>query len=50
MGREYKEDRAQLIALASDWLVRLDAGDADAEDFERWRGADPRREGVARGY
>ena len=43
MGREYKEDRAQLIALASDWLVRLDAGDADAEDFERWRGADPRR-------
>lgn len=34
--------REQITEQAADWLVRLDAGSADAEAFEAWRGADPR--------
>ncbi|MFZ0270086.1 FecR/PupR family sigma factor regulator, partial [Caulobacter sp.] len=43
MAQQGEEDRAALIAQASDWLSRLDAGRATAEQLETWRGADPRR-------
>ena len=37
------QDRDALIAQASEWLARLDAGRADPAEFEAWRDADPRR-------
>jgi transmembrane sensor len=37
------QDRDALIAQASEWLARLDAGRADPAEFEAWRGAEPRR-------
>lgn len=43
MAKTGDQDRDALIAQASDWLARLDAGRAVPEDFEAWRAADPRR-------
>jgi len=43
MAKTGDQDRNALIAQASEWLARLDAGRAVPEDFEAWRDADPRR-------
>ncbi|KQV57638.1 MULTISPECIES: FecR domain-containing protein [unclassified Caulobacter] len=43
MAKTGDQDRDALIAQASDWLARLDAGRAVPEDFEAWRAVDPRR-------
>lgn len=37
-----KTSHAQLTQQAAAWLVALDGGTADTEDFERWRTDDPR--------
>lgn len=43
MAKTGDQDRDALIAQASEWLARLDAGRADPAEFEAWRDADPRR-------
>ncbi|MET3664848.1 FecR domain-containing protein [Caulobacter sp. 1776] len=43
MAKTGDQDRDALIAQASEWLARLDAGRAAPEAFEAWRDADPRR-------
>ncbi len=43
MAKTGDQDRNALIAQASEWLARLDAGRADPAEFEAWRDADPRR-------
>ncbi len=43
MAQAGDQDRDALIAQASEWLARLDAGRADSTAFEAWRGSDPRR-------
>lgn len=43
MAQAGDQDRDALIAQASEWLARLDAGRADFAEFEAWRDADPRR-------
>jgi transmembrane sensor len=43
MAVESKDRREALIAEASVWMARLDAGQADEREFEAWRDADPRR-------
>ncbi|HJV42267.1 FecR family protein [Caulobacter sp.] len=43
MAQAGDQDRNALIAQASEWLARLDAGRASPEAFEAWRDADPRR-------
>lgn len=43
MARPGDQDREQLIAQASQWLARLDAGRATEQDLDAWRDADPRR-------
>lgn len=43
MAQTGDQDRNALIAQASEWLARLDAGRADPAEFEAWRDADPRR-------
>lgn len=43
MAQAGDQDRDALIAQASEWLARLDAGRADSTEFEAWRDADPRR-------
>jgi transmembrane sensor len=43
MAKTGDQDRDALIAQASEWLARLDAGRADPAAFEAWRDADPRR-------
>jgi len=43
MAQAGDQDRDALIAQASEWLARLDAGRADSREFEAWRDADPRR-------
>jgi len=43
MAQTGDQDRNALIAQASEWLARLDAGRADPVAFEAWRDADPRR-------
>lgn len=43
MAQAGDQDRDALIAQASEWLARLDAGRADSAEFEAWRDADPRR-------
>ena len=43
MAKTGDQDRDALIAQASRWLARLDAGRTDPEAFEAWRDADPRR-------
>ena len=43
MARSGDQNREALIAQASEWLARLDAGRADPAAFEAWRDADPRR-------
>jgi transmembrane sensor len=43
MAKTGDQDRDTLIAQASEWLARLDAGRAVPEAFEAWRAADPRR-------
>jgi transmembrane sensor len=42
MARPGDQDREQLIAQASQWLARLDAGRATEQDLNGWRDADPR--------
>jgi transmembrane sensor len=42
MARPGDQDREQLIAQASQWLARLDAGRAAEQDLNAWRDADPR--------
>ncbi|MGR4864647.1 FecR family protein [Caulobacter sp. LARHSG274] len=43
MAKTGDQDRDALIAQASQWLARLDAGRTTPEAFEAWRSADPRR-------
>jgi transmembrane sensor len=43
MARPGDQDRDALIAEASLWLARLDAGRASEQDLDAWRQADPRR-------
>ena len=43
MAVESKDRREALIAEASVWMARLDAGQADQREFDDWRDADPRR-------
>lgn len=43
MAQAGDQDRDALIAQASEWLARLDAGRADSAEFEAWREADPCR-------
>ncbi|WP_029907992.1 FecR domain-containing protein [Caulobacter sp. UNC358MFTsu5.1] len=43
MGKPGDQDRDALIAEASLWLARLDAGRASEQDLDAWREADPRR-------
>jgi len=43
MARPGDQDRDQLIAQASQWLARLDAGRATPQELDAWRDADPRR-------
>jgi transmembrane sensor len=43
MAVESKDRREALIAEASVWMARLDAGQVDQREFEAWRDADPRR-------
>jgi transmembrane sensor len=43
MARPGDQDRDALIAEASLWLARLDAGRASEQDLDAWREADPRR-------
>lgn len=43
MAQTGDQDRDALIAQASDWLARLDAGHASPQDLDRWREGDPRR-------
>uniref|UniRef100_B0SWZ5 Anti-FecI sigma factor, FecR n=1 Tax=Caulobacter sp. (strain K31) TaxID=366602 RepID=B0SWZ5_CAUSK len=43
MARPGDQDRDALIAEASLWLARLDAGRASEQDLDAWRDADPRR-------
>ena len=43
MARPSDQDRDALIAEASLWLARLDAGRASEQDLDAWREADPRR-------
>lgn len=43
MAQAGDQDRDALIAQASEWLARLDAGRAAPAEFEAWRDADPRR-------
>ncbi|EJL24049.1 Fe2+-dicitrate sensor, membrane component [Caulobacter sp. AP07] len=43
MARPGDQDREELIAQASQWLARLDAGRATEQDLNAWRDADPRR-------
>jgi len=43
MAKTGDQDRDALIAQASQWLARLDAGRAAPEAFEAWRSGDPRR-------
>jgi transmembrane sensor len=42
MARPGDQDRDALIAEASLWLARLDAGRATEQDLDAWRDADPR--------
>lgn len=42
MARPGDQDRDQLIAQASQWLARIDAGRATEQDLDAWRDADPR--------
>lgn len=41
MGQDDQSRRARIETEAAEWLVRLEAGDADLDAFERWRGDDP---------
>lgn len=43
MAQPGDQDRDALIAEASLWLARLDAGRASEQDLDVWREADPRR-------
>ncbi len=43
MAETGDQDHDALIAQASGWLARLDAGRASPEDFQAWRDGDPRR-------
>jgi transmembrane sensor len=43
MAQPGDQDRDALIAEASLWLARLDAGRASEQDLDAWREADPRR-------
>ncbi|WP_165190332.1 FecR family protein [Caulobacter soli] len=43
MAKPGDQDRDALIAEASLWLARLDAGRASEQDLDAWREADPRR-------
>lgn len=43
MGPTGDQDRDALIAQASEWLARLDAGRTTQSDLDAWREADPRR-------
>jgi transmembrane sensor len=46
MAQPGDQDRDALIAEASLWLARLDAGRASEQDLDAWREADPRRAGA----
>lgn len=43
MGPTGDQDRDALIAQASEWLARLDAGRTTESELDAWREADPRR-------
>ncbi|MBU4436467.1 MAG: FecR domain-containing protein [Alphaproteobacteria bacterium] len=43
MAQSGDQDRQTLIAQASEWLARLDAGRATIEQLDTWRDVDPRR-------
>lgn len=43
MAVESRDRREALIAEASVWMARLDAGQVDQREFDAWRDADPRR-------
>jgi transmembrane sensor len=43
MAQSGDQDRDSLIAQASDWLARLDAGRATPQELDLWRDGDPRR-------
>lgn len=43
MGPTGDQDRDALIAQASEWLARLDAGRTTERELDAWREADPRR-------
>ncbi len=43
MGSTGDQDRDALIAEASEWLARLDAGRTTERELDAWREADPRR-------
>lgn len=43
MGQTGDQDRDALIAQASEWLARLDAGRTTERELDAWREADPRR-------
>lgn len=43
MGQTGDQDRDALIAQASEWLARLDAGRTTERELDDWREADPRR-------
>lgn len=43
MAKTGDQDRDALIAQASQWLARLDAGRTTEQELDAWRDADPRR-------